>query len=48
MVFDDMIADILTNKKFNPTVTESLIRERKSNISVFFYHTMLFCFSKKY
>ena len=35
IVFDDMIADMLSNKKHNPIVTELFIRERKLNISVF-------------
>ena len=35
-VFDDMIADILSNKKLNPTVTELFIRSRKLNISLVF------------
>ena len=29
VVFDDMVADMLSNKKLNPIVTELLIRERK-------------------
>ena len=29
IVFDDMIADILSNKKINPIVTELFIRGRK-------------------
>ena len=33
IVFDDMIADILSNKKLNPIVTELFIRGRKLNIS---------------
>ena len=33
IVFDDMIADILSNKKRNPIVTQLFIRERKLNIS---------------
>ena len=28
MVFDDMIADMLNNKKLNPVVTELIIRGR--------------------
>ena len=28
VVFDDMIADMLSNKKLNPTVTELFIRGR--------------------
>ena len=35
IVFDDMIADMINNKKLNPIVTELLIRGRKLNISVF-------------
>ena len=34
--FDDMIADMLSNKKSNPIVTELFIRGRKLNISRFF------------
>ena len=33
MVFDDMIPDMLSNKKLNPIVTELFIRERKLNTS---------------
>ena len=33
-VFDDMIADMINNKKLNPVVTELLIRGRKLNISI--------------
>ena len=33
IVFDDMIADMINNKKLNPTVTELFIRGRKLNIS---------------
>ena len=36
IVFDDMIADILSIKKHNPIVTELFIRGRKLNISVVF------------
>ena len=36
IVFDDMIADILSNKKLNPIVTELSIRGRKLNISLVF------------
>ena len=32
IVFDDMIADMPSNKKINPIVTELLIRGRKLNI----------------
>ena len=36
IVFDDMIADMLSNKKLNPIATELFIRDRKLNISVVF------------
>ena len=36
IVFDDMISDMLSNKKLNPIVTELLIRGRKLNISFVF------------
>ena len=36
IVFDDMIADMLNNKKLNPIVSELFIRGRKLNISLAF------------
>ena len=36
IVFDDMIADMINNKKLNSIVTELFIRGRKSNISLVF------------
>ena len=36
IVFDDMIADMIHNKKLNSTVTELFIRGRKLNISLVF------------
>ena len=36
IVFDDMIADMINNKKLNPVVTELFIRDRKLNISIVF------------
>ena len=36
IVFDDMIADMIHNKKLNPIVTEFFIRGRKLNISTVF------------
>ena len=36
IVFNDMIADILSNKRLDPVVTELLIRGRKLNISLIF------------
>ena len=35
-VFDDMIADMLSNKKFNPIAALLLIRSRKLNICLVF------------
>ena len=37
IVFDDVIVDMLSNKKPNPIVTELFIRGRKLNIYLFFY-----------
>ena len=34
LVFDDMIVNILSNKKLNPIVTELFIRDRKLNMSL--------------
>ena len=45
VAFDDMVADMLNNKKLNPIVTELFIRGRKLNISLY---TILFCCAKKY
>ena len=42
IVFDDMTADMIDNKKLDPIVTELFIRGRK------FYHTILFRCSQKY
>ena len=36
IVFDDMIADMLSNKKLNPVVNELFIIGRKLNISLVF------------
>ena len=36
IVFDDMIADMIQNKKLNSVVTNLFIRGRKSNISLVF------------
>ena len=46
IVFDDMIADMLTNKKLNPVVTELLIRGRKLNISLLFITQSYFAVAK--
>ena len=36
VIFDDLIADMINNKKLNPIVTELFIRDRKINISIVF------------
>ena len=36
IVFDDMIADMINNKKLNPVVTALFIRDRKLSISIVF------------
>ena len=36
IVFDDMIADMINNRKLNSVVTELFIRDRKLNISIAF------------
>ena len=36
IIFDDMIANILSNKNLNPIVTELFIRRRKLNIYLVF------------
>ena len=36
IVFDDMIADMINNKKLNLVITELFIRGRKLNISIVF------------
>ena len=43
IVFDDMIADIISNKKFQARIKELFIRRRKLNISlVFITHSYFF------
>ena len=42
IVFDDMIADMISNKKLNSTVTELFIRCRKLNISLVFSSQLYF------
>ena len=46
ILFDDMIADMLNNKKFNPVVTELFIRGRKLNISLVLIAHSCFAVSK--
>ena len=44
IIFDDMIADMINNKKLNPIVTELFIRGRKLNISIVFITIVFFLF----
>ena len=46
IVSDGMIADMLSNKKLNPMVTELFIRGRKLNISLVFITQSYFSISK--
>ena len=46
IVFDDMIADMLSNKTFNPLVTESIVSGRKLNISLALTTKSYFSMSK--
>ena len=47
IIFDDMIADMISNKKLNPIVTESFIRDRKLNIYLVFITKSYFAVPKK-
>ena len=46
IVFDYLIADMLSNKKLNPIVTELFVRGRKLNISFVFITQSYFAFPK--
>ena len=46
IAFDDMIADMLSNKKVNPIVTELFIRGRKLNNSLVFIKKSYFLVPK--
>ena len=46
ILFDDVIADVLSNKKLNPIVTELFIRGRKLNISLVFITILFFLFNQ--
>ena len=46
IVFDDMIADIMTNKKFQAIIKELFIRYRKLNISLVFIAQSYFSVTK--
>ena len=46
IIFDDMIADIMTNKKFQAIIKELFIRCRKLNISLVFVTQSYLCIPK--
>ena len=46
IIFDDMIADMLSNKKLNPTVTELFIWGRKFSTSLVFITQSYFAVPK--
>ena len=46
IAFDDMIADIMTNRRFQAIIKELFVRCRKLNISLIFI-TVLFLCSKR-
>ena len=46
VMFDDMIADIMSNKKFQAIIKELLIRCRKVNISLVFITQSYFFFQR--
>ena len=41
MVFDNIIADMESNKKLSPTVTELFLRGRNLNILLVLYHNLI-------
>ena len=47
IVFDDMIVDIMTNKKFQAIIKELFIRSRKLNISLVFITQSYFSVPKE-
>ena len=46
IVFDDMIADMLSNKRLSPIITELFIRGRKMNIFLVFITQFYFAVPK--
>ena len=48
ILFNDTIAAMLINKKFQQLVTELFISSRKLNISIVFFHKILLCCTKIY
>ena len=41
IMFDDMIAEMKSNKKLSPIVTELFLKERKLNISLLWYSNLI-------
>ena len=41
IVFDDMIADMESNKKLSPLVTELILKEKNSIFGLFLYHSLI-------
>ena len=41
IVFDDLIADMINNKKLNSLIIDLFIRGRKLNVSLVFYYTII-------
>ena len=48
ILFDDIISDIMTNKKFQTIIKELFIRCRKINITLVFITVLFFCFTRCY
>ena len=46
IVFDDIIADMLSNKKLNPIVTELFIRYKILTFLLFLLHNHIFLYQK--
>ena len=42
-----MIVDMLSNKKFNPIITELFIKDRKLDISLFLLHNLILLCQKQ-
>ena len=42
IVFDDMIADMISNRKLNPKVTKLFIRGKELHISLFYYKILFY------
>ena len=47
LLFDDIITDIMSNKKFQSIIKEFLIRCRKLIFSLGLSHNLIFLFQKK-